>query len=432
MILQNNRILLEFPYDEIVINNIKTIEGRQWHSFPNKCWSVPCNEESLLKLESFNFNIEDIRQQIIERDKLLRDEYNKLYIEVKEKYPFLFKYQIEAVAKGIINKKIYIADDMGLGKSIESTVILEYFMQKGEIKKCLILTTKKVSKQFKDNVFDIIGKEYKLITSSITKKKRYELYKEYDRIIMTHDLCANDIDGIKPEFDYGGLIIDEVTKIKNRGIKRTEAIIQLHPKIEVFCSGTPFHTKLEDIWNTASILNPDWMNKFEFYKYKEYEEHPYLMIPNMYKKSSNDPDEVPLKVFVRYKNLDKFAKRFSEIGIKRKFEEVSCEAIQKIYYVHNIDLTKEQKALIEFIINIFDGRIFGAFEIMKKVCASPDLLLETESEKLKQAMKEKRGLEEFLLGLKSPKLEDIVETIEELNDNKIVIYSSFPSMRKKY
>ena len=45
----SGRIIVSFPYDPLLISQVKTIEGRKWHP-AEKCWSLPNNDGILEKI----------------------------------------------------------------------------------------------------------------------------------------------------------------------------------------------------------------------------------------------------------------------------------------------------------------------------------------------------------------------------------------------
>ncbi len=404
-ILINNNIELIFPYNIHIINKVKKIPGRRWQPFPIKRWTVPYNQNSITALTDIGFDLqalEKLEQTIKETQE---KEYEQMRIDLKDEFPFLYNYQIEAVAKGIINKKLYLADMMGLGKTIQSLSIMEHFMNKDIIQKIFVLCPSSIINQWKDESkrFKYV---YKPITSKYKKQDRKQMYYHNSRIITTYDLVANDIQVLK-KLDQNikyGLILDEATRIKNPKTRRHKAIRQLKPEVAVYNSGTPFETKLTDVWNVASTLHPQWMTKKEYYGYCDYD------MLSRYPK------------LLGYKNLDKFAKRFNEIGIKRTFKDVCSEAPIVTNYNHIIPQDAEQLR-IEKIIKQKTGDDFISSATLLQMLSSHSLLLLSSSspivnELLKSSIKSA-----------SPKLKYLKDLLEEHDDKKIVIFSRFINMR---
>ena len=45
----SGRTIVSFPYDSLLVSQVKTIEGRKWHP-AEKCWSLPNNDGILEKI----------------------------------------------------------------------------------------------------------------------------------------------------------------------------------------------------------------------------------------------------------------------------------------------------------------------------------------------------------------------------------------------
>ena len=131
--LNKNKIELSFQYNEDIIRKVKQIRGAEWKPFPFKVWTVPFTYDSINQLQEIGFDTTDITVKLSEIEHEKQSSYNNTKFTVEGQFPFLLPYQVEAVAKGIVNKKLYLADDTGLGKTLISASIIEYFMRIGEI-----------------------------------------------------------------------------------------------------------------------------------------------------------------------------------------------------------------------------------------------------------------------------------------------------------
>lgn len=412
-ILINNIIELIFPYDISIISQVKQIPGRVWNPFPINRWTVPYNKNSVNSLIDIGFDMKDIVKDINQKEEQKHEEYKQQLINLKKEFPFLYNYQIEAVAKGIINKKLYLADVMGLGKMLMSSSITEHFMNNNTIQKTFILCPSTIIQQWIDEMKKFHKQDYFPITSKYNQYDREQLYYEHNRIITTYDLITNDLLIVQPLVDKQGLILDEATKIKNPSTRRYKAISQLSPLISVFNSGTPYETKLTDVYNVCNVLHKGWMTKYEYYGYCDYDKDLSLKYP----------------VLLGYKNLDKFAERFNEIGIKRNYEDVCSEAPIMTHYNHIIPQNKEQLKIQELIKQETSGDFIASATLLQMLSSHPSLLQYTQSPLMRDIIEEHNLFDKAFPKLTSPKLLYLKELLDEHDDNKIVIFSRFIEMK---
>lgn len=92
----------------------------------------------------------------------------------------LYKYQKEGVDWLCSNKQVILADDMGLGKSIQVIAALSGMFNKGSIKSCIILSPKSLIKNWVDQ-FDQWAPFFSVI-SIVSPPK--DLYSSLDQITL--------------------------------------------------------------------------------------------------------------------------------------------------------------------------------------------------------------------------------------------------------
>lgn len=175
-------------------------------------------------------------------------------------------HQIE-VAKHVVenmNGKAILADEVGLGKTIEAGLILKEYMIRGLVKKVLILVPASLVTQWANELTS------KFHIPAIAQKKSY-VWEQCDVVVSSIDTAKrNPHREIIFEQDYDLIIIDEAHKLKNNKTKNYEFVQSLKKKFCLLLTATPIQNRISEIFNLVSLLKPGHLgNETVFYeKYK--------------------------------------------------------------------------------------------------------------------------------------------------------------------
>lgn len=163
-----------------------------------------------------------------------------------------YPHQIET-AKKVLNElqgRAILADEVGLGKTIEAGLILKEYMMRGLVKKALVLVpaslvlqwTRELNEKFSIGAFaqrnEWSWTTYNVLVSSIDTTKR-----EPHRSLVL-------------EQDWDLVIVDEAHKLKNRKTKNWELINRLCKKYLLLLTATPIQNDLKELYNLINLLKP--------------------------------------------------------------------------------------------------------------------------------------------------------------------------------
>lgn len=160
-------------------------------------------------------------------------------------------------------KRLLIADEVGLGKTIEAGHILLELYARGLISKVLVVCTKTLIPKWEQEMQEKFGFPFEEVyPNQFMKTFSQQLpVNEFFGVINYDKFSANKIlqqfttdNDIK--FDL--IICDEVQALRNRETKRYKAI---EPLIQnagnvVFLSATPINNKIDDLFNLLKLLDP--------------------------------------------------------------------------------------------------------------------------------------------------------------------------------
>lgn len=198
--------------------------------------------------------------------------YKKLELEAS---PFHFlldanielnPHQINAFCAAIQALKtggIVLADEVGLGKTIEAGLVLKYVIESGA-KKILIALPASLRKQWELELEDKFGLESVILDRLTVEKDKEEWRKRLMsnkkvRIVLTSYDYSSKLMKRFPGVKWDFLIIDEAHNLRNvfHGTKRAKNLYELSKGIpKILLTATPLQNSLTDLHGLISFIDP--------------------------------------------------------------------------------------------------------------------------------------------------------------------------------
>lgn len=380
-------------------------------------------------------------------------------LDTSKKYPFLKlppkSFQNLAIEWGSQKKgpvQIYgglIADEVGLGKTIESISIVCNLIEQGICSSGIILCPSNMGLQWKEEIEKFTYKTSRVISSKYTKKKRIEEYKSFEEtfLIIGHELYKKDaadiqaLKSINKNLNFTFIIVDEAHKMKNVNTELYKTVCYLNPPVKLLLTATPIKRDVDDLFALFNYLHTDilmgwnyFKNKFLIFAFKfgkeilvgsKKEMEPFLhtlIAPYMIRRKSTDvSDEIP-----------KLVEEFTPISPTREqlkwFDILTIEKEKALKDAEKA-LNNNQPKIAELRQNAFKSK----FQALA-VCSDHLDLLNTSSSKANQALIKKHLIND----LSSPKLDWLINFIESNviqnkaffgeEKEKIVIFTQFVRM----
>ena len=171
------------------------------------------------------------------------------------------------------NKRILIADEVGLGKTIEAGHILLEQKARGELRNALIICPKSLQEKWKDELYNKFGISFtiyedknsliqNLKDSSVKGIINYEKIRRQKNSSVKSpktDLISY-IENSDKRFDI--IICDEAHRLRNRNTqsyKGAEVIVQ-HSNAVVLLTATPIMISTENLYNLLHLMDSDRYN----------------------------------------------------------------------------------------------------------------------------------------------------------------------------
>lgn len=171
-------------------------------------------------------------------------------------------HQLE-VAETVIermNGKAILADEVGLGKTIEAGLILKEYLIRGLVKKALILVPASLVGQWIEEL------NQKFHIPAIQYKKNYDL-NHLTIVVMSMDMAKRSPhkENIYNQ-DFDLIIIDEAHKLKNHKTKNYEFAQNLKKKFCLLLTATPIQNDVFELFYLISLLKPGHLGNYETFQ----------------------------------------------------------------------------------------------------------------------------------------------------------------------
>jgi SNF2 family DNA or RNA helicase len=365
-----------------------------------------------------------------------------------------------------------LADQMGLGKTLEGISTAVFLKEKGEIKNCLIVCPATLKTQWQQEIEKFSNEDSVIIRSKykgfedrdgqfqkIKDEKTFFTIINYELLFRREVIETKlekgqtktgkqktkkvygeylDLKKIK-EIGYDMVILDEAHKIKNPDTLVSIAIREIEAKYKLLMTGTPIEKELKNIFHLFDYIDPAILSShpnmpFEQRK-KEFEE---LFLLNRL-----NPFSLPVRIVESFgeKNTDILRRMINPFLLRRLTEDVSDEMPKQIDEKITVDFSdfqlemynkvskemKEAKVKIEKAKTdedreILENQFKGLAQMRTIICDSPSVLLQSESAIAKKLVGKKT---KFPLVLKVERLLELVEEICFDNQQKVVIFTRY-------
>ncbi len=173
-----------------------------------------------------------------------------------------YEHQIATVKRvlGELRGRAILADEVGLGKTIEAGMIIKEYLLRGLAKKVLILTPASLCRQWAAEL------SQKFSLYPVIAKRDFD-WERYDLIIASIDLAKQDKHRkIIQNLYYDLLVVDEAHKLKNPATKNWKLVSGIRKKFFLLLTATPLQNDLKELFNLISLLKPGQLGSYRKFR----------------------------------------------------------------------------------------------------------------------------------------------------------------------
>ena len=334
------------------------------------------------------------------------------------------------------------ADDVGLGKTIQTIATLKWFIENKNVHKILIICKKSIKKQWIDEIkkFTDLDTVFTMDKTGHTPAQRKKAYTSFmtakDAILVTnyHNFLNDTALFQQMQIDF--VVIDEVHSVKARNGKLNNNIAQITMnRPTIFLTGTPIMSKPEDIFGIVQMVSPGYFGKWSDFSKK------FLTIDINGRFGAH---------VVGAKCLDELRSLVQNIVIRRTEYEVSIQLPSTIIKQMDCQMDNTQEALLmeiqktqESIVDAIDklkvngkipdfnqekaeqleARSKGLIAARQAASTDPRLFLSSTS----KMMRDTFGALVPASYKMSSKVESIIDLVEDIttNGDKVILFTKF-------
>ncbi|TLZ56374.1 MAG: DEAD/DEAH box helicase [Methanobacteriota archaeon] len=149
-----------------------------------------------------------------------------------------------------------LADEVGLGKTIEAGMVLKELIVRGLARKVLILTPASLVVQWQEEMAVKFGLTFEIMDE-------FEDWARHERVISSIDTAKRDVhrDEIQ-RLSYDVVIVDEAHRLKNRATKNWKLVAAVRKKYMLLLTATPVQNDLEELFNLVTLLRPGQLSSY--------------------------------------------------------------------------------------------------------------------------------------------------------------------------
>jgi SNF2 family DNA or RNA helicase len=337
----------------------------------------------------------------------------------------ILPHQVNAVMT-VINKmrtRAILADEVGLGKTIEAGLIIKEYLSRGIVKKVLVLTPAPLTTQWRGEMLHKFGEFF-----MVADKEDEPFFLGFDQhplLIVSLDTAKHASNAemiLNQQWDM--VVIDEAHRLKNAMTQAYKFVAQLRTRFMLLLTATPIQNSLFELYNLVNLLQEGTLGTPEHFKANYIEDKNARVLKN-----ADSLSNILQKVMVRH--------RRSDVGIKfpaRNVETVLLEGTPEELDLHQ-EMLNFVRAGREVGDNLKGPNTLTYIRLSRMMASSPAALQSTlkgliaNTEDPLELDGLRRIYEKCLLIDQNSKVQALLSSLAEVKSQAIVFTSFYETQR---
>lgn len=389
----------------------------------------------LEKVEKNQFESKELTELKFIAENITKDRnINELisYLSFEKNLEYKLDYQKEGALRIIrdLNCTGLLADEVGLGKTITTGMVIKESIQRGMVKKALILVPPSLVDQWASELKYKFNLEFKILENEKDWDNNELILASIDRVKVFNKKKGQFTHAKAHSIDWDLLIVDEGHKLKARRTVRWQFVDKLQKKRFLILTATPFQNDLIELYNLLHLLKKGHLGTIKEFK----------------KKFMNRGNKrYPL-------NPQELRKKINELMIRRRRSQTGINYKKRIPVIIPVTLTQKEKEIYDATCDLLKTQYFAAngdyingklliYAVLPKITSSSksakeSLLRIIDDEKYHERTRDiaKKILYEYdQVGVDS-KMQALIKLVEKIKKEnpkeQILIYTKHPSTLK--
>lgn len=319
-----------------------------------------------------------------------------------------FPHQVEAVLRVLrdMHGRALLADEVGLGKTIEAGLVLKEYLVRGMVRSVLILTPPSLVRQWQSE----LSEKFLL---DLPVAERPADWTAHPMVVGSLDTAkgARHAEKIR-ERTWDLVIVDEAHRLANQKTLAHQLVLGIPRRYLLLLTATPVQNDLRELFNLVTLIRPGQLGSYRAFRSRFV-----------------DPED-PRKPL----NPAQLKGLLHECMVRNRRSEVSVKLPPRHAHTHVAELSGEEAALYEAAAALSRGRHLTGTEMMSRMrllqqaCSTPDALAGGEESARAPEIEALRGQARAVE--RCAKADRVVRIARDVED-RVLVFTEFRASQER-
>jgi len=159
-----------------------------------------------------------------------------------------------------------LADEVGLGKTVEAGIILKEYLMRGLVRTVLVLVPSSLVFQWQEELREKFGLSFVSSQDPLFREDPERFWAEPFLLVSLQTARVKQHWGAITSRSFDLVIVDEAHHLKNRATGNWKLVNALQKTFLLLITATPVQNKLEELYNLVTLLKPGHLKTLKGFK----------------------------------------------------------------------------------------------------------------------------------------------------------------------